>query len=329
MFPHRGFTYMFHFDRGLKLTDIDLAIDFRRRQPRGFISHAHADHMAPHELAFCTPATGKLYQHRQGKNRTVREMPFGKVLEWNDFQLSTHPAGHVFGSAMLLAEHAGRRLLYSGDFKLGPSATAEICVPPRADILVMESTWGDPRYRLPPREQVIEQLLQRVDDAFQKNRTPVIHAYVLGKSQEVTKILTTAGIPVLQHPSIYEVSRIFQECGCNLGTFQRYPGAPLPGHAVIAPPRMQKGYHLANLGRPVSISVTGWAVDERMRQRWNSDHVVPLSDHADFDQLLEFIELVDPEVVHCTHGPASFVEHVKATGRRACVLGQAEQLTLF
>ena len=48
---------MFHFDDGLKLTAIDLAVDLTRRQPRGFISHAHGDHMARHELTFCTPET--------------------------------------------------------------------------------------------------------------------------------------------------------------------------------------------------------------------------------------------------------------------------------
>ena len=102
---------MFHYDRGLKLTDIDLAIDFRRRQPRGFISHAHADHMAPHELAFCTPSTGRLYQHRQGKHRLIRALPFGQTMDWNATRLTTYPAGHVLGSAMLLAETAGTRLL--------------------------------------------------------------------------------------------------------------------------------------------------------------------------------------------------------------------------
>ena len=55
---------VFHFDRGLKLTRADLAIDFRRRQPRAFVSHAHADHMARHEYALCTPATAALYRQR-------------------------------------------------------------------------------------------------------------------------------------------------------------------------------------------------------------------------------------------------------------------------
>jgi Cft2 family RNA processing exonuclease len=320
---------MFHFDRGLKLTAIDLALDFRRRQPRGFISHAHADHMAPHELAYCTPVTGRLYQHRHGPRRMCIPMHFGQPVLWGETQLTVYPAGHVFGSAMLLAEHGGRRLLYTGDFKLGESATAETCQLPKADILVMESTWGDPRYRLPARQYVVAELLDRVYHALAAHRTPVIHAYVLGKAQEVTKILTSAGVPVLQHPLTYQVSRIYQEFGCDLGEFHLYPGHYLPGHAVVVPPRQQKGYRLAGLSRITSIAVTGWAVDALGRSRWAADHMLPLSDHADFDQLLETIERVDPDVVYCTHGPPSFVNHVRARGRRAVVLGEKEQLTLF
>jgi len=320
---------MFHFDRGLKLTAIDLAIDFRRRQPRGFISHAHADHMAPHELAYCTPVTGKLYRHRHGPRRLCKEMHFGETITWGETKLTVYPAGHVFGSAMLLAETSDRRLLYTGDFKLGSSATAETCELPKADILVMESTWGDPRYRLPARESVVAELVERVQRAIAGGRTPVIHAYVLGKAQEVTRILTSAGIPVLQHPLTYAVSCIYQENGCDLGDFKLYPGRALPGHAVVVPPRQQKGYHLAGLTRTTTLAVTGWAIDAWGSRRWGVDHVLPLSDHADFDQLLEAIDCVDPEIVYCTHGPPSFVNYVRARGRRAVVLGEKEQLTLF
>ena len=94
---------MFHFDRGLKLTKADLAIDFRRRQPRGFISHAHNDHMARHQLALCTPDTGRLYQHRLGK-RSVHELPYRQPIDFGGLRLTTYPAGHCLGSAMLLAE---------------------------------------------------------------------------------------------------------------------------------------------------------------------------------------------------------------------------------
>src|SRR5262245_17203647 len=91
---------MYHYERGLRITSLDLALDVTRRQRRGFISHAHTDHMARHELAYCTPTTSALYQHRYG-SRPTRLMPFGEPLSWGDCVLTTHPAGHVFGSAML------------------------------------------------------------------------------------------------------------------------------------------------------------------------------------------------------------------------------------
>ncbi|MDZ7616208.1 MAG: MBL fold metallo-hydrolase, partial [Patescibacteria group bacterium] len=115
---------MFHWDDGLKLTKADLAIDFRRRQPRAFISHAHADHIARHEYTLCTPETAALCQLRLGP-RLMREMPYRQPIDWGGLRLTTYPAGHCLGSAMLLAEDGGESLLYTGDFKLGESATAE------------------------------------------------------------------------------------------------------------------------------------------------------------------------------------------------------------
>src|SRR5690349_96549 len=113
---------MFHYDGGLKLSRADLAIDFRRRMPRGFISHAHNDHMGRHELAFCTPATARLYHQRLGE-RPVHELPYRQTVEWGGTRLTTYPAGHCLGSAMLLAEDGEQSLLYTGDFKLAAAVT--------------------------------------------------------------------------------------------------------------------------------------------------------------------------------------------------------------
>jgi Cft2 family RNA processing exonuclease len=306
---------MFHFDNGLRITNIDLAVDMRRRQPRGFISHAHTDHMARHELAFCTPATAELYQHRYGP-RPTKLMPFAEPLVWDDCKLTTHPAGHVFGSAMLAIEGC-QSVLYTGDFKLRPSATAEPATPPRADALIMESTYGHPRYRLPPRDESIAQLVALVTRILNDGRTPVVHAYVLGKAQEVTRILTLAGIRVVQHPIVYAVSAVYQRCGCELGIIELCDGPPPSDAAVVAPPRRQKAAALVGLRRPVSIVVTGWAIDPAWRWRLGGDYAIPLSDHADFDELIECIERVEPSVVYCTHGPAEFVDLLRKRGHNA------------
>lgn len=319
---------MLHYDGGLKITRIDLAVDFRRRQPLGFISHAHTDHMAAHELALCTPATAALYQHRHGQ-RDVKLLPLGERLEWSGASLSTWPAGHIFGSAMLLVEEGDQSLLYTGDFKLSASCTAGTAQPPHARTLVMESTFGDPRYRLPPREEVIAQLVSIIEQLLHDDRTPVIRAYVLGKSQEVTRILTDRGIGVLQHPLVYAVSRVYESAGCTLGKYEEYQGEPKAGHVIIAPPRSQKGSSLRGLSRKAEIAVTGWAATPGSHYRLGVDYAVPLSDHADYDELIECVERVEPEVVYCTHGPESFVERLVSLGHNAYPLAAGRQRRLF
>lgn len=318
---------MFHCDRGLKLTKADLAIDFRRRQPRAFVSHAHADHMARHEYALCTPATGQLYQFRYGQRPTL-DLPYRQPLEWGGLRLTTYPAGHCLGSAMLLAEDGDQSLLYTGDFKLGESATAERAELPRADVLVIESTYGNPMYRHPPRQDSLDQLFTLVRAAISNGRTPVVEAYTLGKSQEITSLLTSAGFPVLQHPKIYEISQVYRACGVDLGDCHLYPGAPVPGHTVVVPPRMHRSGQLPGLRNTVTFAVTGWATHERTRGRLGVDHAIPISDHADYDELFEAVERVSPRVIYCTHGPVSFVDCLRSAGHNAFPLEEPDRKEL-
>jgi Cft2 family RNA processing exonuclease len=320
---------LFHYDAGLFLTQAQLAIDVRRRQPRCFVSHAHTDHIGRHELALATPTTGRLYRHRLGPRYRVAEMRFGEPLEFGSTRLVAYPAGHCLGSAMLWASDGDTSLLYTGDFKLDSSLTSESVELTRADILVMESTFGRPHYRLPPRAVVVEELLEIVFGAFAAGKTPVVHAYPLGKSQEVTRLLTSHGVPVLQHPAIYEISRVYQQCGCDLGHFGLYTREPIAGHAVITLPRGMTGFRLANLGPTVTIAPTGWAVDAGTKYRWGVDHALPLSDHADFDQLIEAVRIVQPRAIYCTHGPYEFVDHLRDLGFNAFPLDPPAQRRLF
>lgn len=317
---------MFHYDGGLKLTKADLAVDFRRRMPRAFVSHAHNDHMGRHELALCTPATARLYQHRLGE-RPVMELPYRQPREWGGLRLTTLPAGHCLGSAMLLAEEGDQSLLYTGDFKLGTSATSEQAELPHADVLIIESTFGEPRYRFPPREELVARLVDAVRTALAQDRTPVIEAYALGKAQEVTKLLTSHGIGVLQHPSVYEISQVYEVCGTPLGNVSPFDGLPREGHAVVVPPSMHRGSNTQGLRRTCRISVTGWAHDSSWRRASGFDHAIPLSDHADFGELIETVERVGAREIYCTHGPESFVDELRTRGFNAFRLGKVRSTT--
>lgn len=317
---------MFHYEEGLMLTGLRLAVDVRRRQPRAFISHAHSDHIARHEYTLCTPATAALLEHRLGR-RHFHHMPYRQTLDWDGWKLTAYPAGHCLGSAMLLAEDPrGQRLLYTGDFKLGPSATAEPAELPQADILVIESTYGDPRYRLPPRDEAVSQLLETVAEALRRAATPVVLAYSLGKAQEVTKLLSAAGIRVVQHREVFAVSRVYERCGIELGPIECFSGELPKQAALIVPPRVGVP---PGIPRSLTIMASGWAMHPAAVRRFGVDRAIPLSDHADFDELIEAVGRVGPKTVFCTHGPKEFVERLRDEGFDAYPLGPARQSRLF
>ena len=215
---------------------------------------------------------------------------------------------------MLLAETEAGSVLYTGDFKLGPSATTEPAELPRADVLIMESTFGRPQYRLPPRDEVVSELIELARSTLAAGDTPVIHAYALGKAQEATAILTGAKIPVMQHPDILAVSEVYRRCGVDLGDVRAYDASEALGCAVVTLPARARHYRLPGLVRPVSIALTGWAVDPSTKYRWKVDHALPLSDHADFDQLLQAATEVGAATIYCTHGPREFIDHLREAG---------------
>ena len=307
---------MFHYERGLFLTKSRLAIDVTRHRTHAFVSHAHADHMARHGLALCTPATARLYCHRLGQRRTL-EMPYHDPLEWHGQQLTTLPAGHCLGSAMLFVSDGHTSLLYTGDFKLDESATAGAAELRPAETLVMECTFGRPQFQLPPREEVLGQFVQQVRQALDRDQIPIVCAYALGKAQEITRALTDAEIAVQLHPEAYAISEIYQECGVALGPFERLQEPIDTSAAIVAPPRQAKSIRIPRNRLPISFAVTGWSHDSTKPPPWGCDVAVPLSDHADFSQLLEAIERVAPQRIFCLHGPAEFAELLVRRGHQA------------
>lgn len=313
---------MFHVDRDLILTRPRLALDGQRRHLRGFVSHAHADHLARHETIYCTPFTAQIARQRLGPVPRYRTLDFGAPVDLADCRLTAFPAGHIRGSAMLLAESDGQSLLYTGDFRLRPSRTSEPAEVPHADVLITESTFGEPQYCMPPRSESEERLLAGIDAAKRSDRVAVIHAYGLGKAQEVGALLSASGISYFVHFWIEPFHRAYENDGVRLGEWSLLPRAVPPGSVVIAPPRTQLKRPIGGLGSAWSCALTGWALDERTLAKWQVDAAIPWSDHADYDELIESVERSGASRIFCTHGSPRFAEDLRARGYRAETLGE-------
>ncbi len=317
---------MFVYDSGIRLTVADLAIDTRRRQARAFISHAHSDHIARHDYVLCTAPTAALMEHRLGKKRMVHVMEPGVPIDWAGVTLTALPAGHCLGAAMLHVQADGRSLLYTGDFKLSPSATVPAAQPVQAETLIMESTFGTPDYRMPPHAEVLGQLGDLLRRILEAEAVPVIEAYSLGKGQEITRRLHDLGHAVVQHPRVWDISKIYESFGVHLGRYRQWDGTIEPGEVAVVPPRCRLDIPRR---RQVRIAVTGWAAEPAAKYRLGVAHALPLSDHADYDELLEMVERVEPRVVYCTHGSEEFVHRLQELGWNARPLGRPAQRRLF
>ena len=112
---------------GLYLPDIDLWLDAEAPRERSVISHAHADHIAEHHSIISTPETARIFRHRRG-DAAMETLRYGERRDYGRFALTFFPAGHCLGSAQVLIEAEGERLVYTGDIKLRPNVAAENAV---------------------------------------------------------------------------------------------------------------------------------------------------------------------------------------------------------
>ena len=315
---------------GVHLPQIGWWLDARKARHRSFVSHAHSDHIGPHREIVATRATASLMRLRVSGKRQETILDYGQA--WAaDFgcEFKLHPAGHILGSAMLQATTENGSLLYTGDFKLRPSLAAEPCSVPRADVLIMETTFGLPRYVFPPQEQVEREIVDFCRAALADKVAPVLYAYSLGKTQELLQIVGRAGLPVMLHVHGYRLTQRYAELGMKLPRFAQLDTGNYAGHVIIAPPMSGQTEPLTWINPKRTAVATGWAIDGSAKYQYGCDAAFPLSDHADFPDLLAFVEQVQPKIVYTLHGFAKeFAATLRARGIEAWAIGQQNQMDL-
>lgn len=240
----------------------------------------------------------------------METLPYGERKDFGRFALTFFPAGHCLGSAQVLVEADGERLVYTGDIKLRANVAAETAVIVPCDTLVMESTFGDPLYRFPPDVATFDRLYAAVDRAFSDERVPVVLAYALGKGQEALELLLRRGYRVTLHGSVWNMAEIYRELGVQFsGAYEKYDREHLRWRVLIAPPNCRKQPMITNIERRYVIMLTGWALHRSAPYMYrNVDLILPLSDHADFDELLRLARESKAGRIITMHGEPKFAQ---------------------
>ena len=297
---------------GIYLPAADAWIDPSTPQARALVTHGHADHArGGHGKVWATPETLAIMDVRYGL-QNGRPVAYGESLTLGDIDVSFVPAGHVLGSAQIVLDHRGERIVVSGDYKRREDPTCARFEPVKCDVFVTEATFGLPVFRHPETHDEMDKLLSTL--RANPERCVLVGAYALGKAQRVIRELRVMGFddPIYLHGALQRLCDLYVERGIDLGELRPATGVPkseMQGRVVIAPPGALNDRWSRRLPDPITAMASGWmTVRQRARQR-NVELPLILSDHADWDELTATIRELAPKEVWVTHGREDALVH--------------------
>jgi Cft2 family RNA processing exonuclease len=310
-------------ERGIYLPEIGLWLDSTDPCAATWISHAHSDHASGcHGLAIGTSVTLQLYRMRLwlGEEQTepeLRALDYSRSIEWNGAILTAIPAGHIIGAAQLLIEYQGERLLYTGDIKARPPLCGEVAEAVLCDHLIIECTFGLPIYKLLSREHAAERIVRFARRCLDERSIPAFIGYALGRGQEIVHVLCQAGIRTAVHGAIARFLPTYQGNGYSFDGWEPYDAKTIMGKALVVVPA--HGSALEASGKNIRLAyVSGWAALDNARARTGAEELIPYSDHADFEELMELVDASGAKQVDIVHGyTVPFANILKARGYRA------------
>jgi putative mRNA 3-end processing factor len=310
-------------------------IDPTRPVEKAVITHGHSDHArAGHGSVLATQETLDLMRLRYGDNfaGSVQAVRYGESLNIGGVTVTFHPAGHVLGSAQVAVEHAGLRVVASGDYKDVADPTCAPFELVKCDVFITEATFGLPVFRHGDPDGEIGKLMRSV--AVFPERAHLVGAYSLGKAQRVIALIRKAGYgqPIYLHGALERITGYYQSRGIALGEIRAARDADktqLAGAIVLCPPSALNELWSRRFPDPVTAFASGWMrVRARARQHGVELPLV-ISDHADWDGLTATIRATGAAEVWVTHGQEDALVHFCAThglaARPLALVGYGEE----
>lgn len=297
---------------GIYVPAADVWIDPSRPVARALVTHGHADHArGGHGAVWATPETLAIMDVRYGQ-QAANPVAYGQSVVLGDVKATFVPAGHVLGSAQILLEYNGERVVVSGDYKRRSDPTCAPFEVVPCDIFITEATFGLPVFRHPETRDELAKLLAALE--AEPERCVLVGAYALGKAQRVIAELRALGHdrPIYIHGAMQRLCDLYRQWGVDLGELRPATEATkdaMRGSIVIAPPSALNDRWSRRLPDPITAMASGWM---RVRQRAVQRGVeLPLiiSDHADWDELTQTLIDVAPKEIWVTHGREDGLVH--------------------
>jgi len=309
-------------DKGLYCRLGNFYIDPWKPVEKAIITHAHSDHARwGSQWYLCHHYTKPLLQLRLGNNN-YQSVEWNEPIIMNGVRISLHPAGHMIGSSQIRLENNGEIWVVSGDYKTeNDGISGEFEVVP-CNTFITESTFGLPIYRWKPQSAIYNSIKEWIRGNQLKNKNSVLIGYSLGKAQRLIQVASEVCETIFAHGAIYNTQETLRTAGWKLSAVKRvYNDTPkelFQAAVIMAPPGADNSPWIKRFS-PYSIGVcSGWMQVRGNVRRSNIDAGFALSDHADWNGLLETIKGTGAEKVFVTHGfQAAFSRYLNEIGIQA------------
>lgn len=294
-------------ERGIYCQQADVYIDPWKPVAKALITHGHSDHARHgHKNYLATESAAPVIRYRLGRKIKLQTIAYGKVMTINGVRFSFHPAGHILGSAQIRVEHKGEVWVASGDYKVEDDHLAEAFEPIKCHSFITESTFGLPIYKWKPQEEVFQSINQWWTQNKADGKVSVLTGYALGKAQRLIQGLDPSIGKIYTHGAVENTNEVIRKQGVSIqDTIRITPDVKKKdfiGNIVVTPP---SGIGTAWMRRFPSASVgmaSGWMMLRGARRRRAADRGFVLSDHVDWEGLIQAIEATEAERVFVTHG---------------------------
>lgn len=127
----------------------------------------------------------------------------------DEISFEFYDAGHIPGSASILLNISGKKVLYTGDIKTKETYLQKGAEIPNAEILITESTYGDRIH--PNRVELEKEFRDKITETLNRRGIALVPAFAVGRSQEILMILRDIGYPVYLDGLAKDITRIFLE----------------------------------------------------------------------------------------------------------------------
>lgn len=286
------------------------------------ISHGHADHARwGNQHYLCQNDSKAILKHRLGKDISIESLGYNQPKNINGVQVRFFPAGHVIGSAQIKLEYKGFVVVFSGDYKTQPDFISTPFEPVKCHEFITESTFGLPIYKWKTEQELQQELQNWVLQNQQNNRTSVFLGYSLGKAQRILKLIEHVD-EVFVNSAIHNLNTAISNSGIDLPKStviaSDFKKENVQGKIVILPPALLGSKLIKKIPNAATAICSGW-MHIRGNRRWKGvDAGFAVSDHADWEGLLQAVKATEAEKVYVTHGSqAVFSKYLNEIGIEA------------